>query len=74
VTRALDALGVSQEQLPPMVALLLLTGVSQVLALEEALGVSAGHETTRSFIERTIARMEPTGVDGRPPGPQKAAR
>jgi AcrR family transcriptional regulator len=66
VTRALDALGVSDEQLPPMVALLLLTGVSQVLALEEALGVSAGHETTRSFIERTIARMEPAAVDDRP--------
>jgi hypothetical protein len=37
--------------------------VSQVLALEEALGVRAGHETTRSFIERTIARMEPAAAD-----------
>jgi AcrR family transcriptional regulator len=73
VTGALHALGVSEEQLPPMVALLLLTGVSQVLALEEALGVSAGHETTRSFIERTIARMDPAGVDDRPPSSRKSA-
>ena len=49
--------------LPPIVALLMMTGVSQVLALEDALGMTAGHDVTRSFIERTIARVDPTSVE-----------
>jgi AcrR family transcriptional regulator len=61
VTAALRALGVREQSLPPIVALLMITGVSQVMALEEALGVTAGHDTTRTFIEGAIAR-----VDSRP--------
>ena len=34
----------------------LMTGLSQVLALEDALGVTTGHDTTVAFIERTIDR------------------
>ena len=60
VTNALDALGVTATELPPIVALLMMTGLSQVLALEDALGVTAGHDTTRSFIEETLARMGST--------------
>ena len=45
----------------------LLTGLSQVLTLEDALGVTAGHDTTRAFIERTIAELE------RAPRPRPAA-
>jgi AcrR family transcriptional regulator len=56
---ALAADGVSADQLPPIVALLAMTGLTQVLALEEALGVTAGHEETRSFIERVLAQLEP---------------
>ncbi len=56
---ALGALGVTEDELPPIVALLMMTGLSQVLALEQALGVTAGHDTTRSFIEEVLA-----GVDG----------
>ena len=41
-------------------ALLLMTGLAQVLALEEALGVTAGHDTTVAFIERAIAELEAT--------------
>ena len=77
VARALEAIGVSDEALPPIAALLLMTGVTQVLALEDALGVTAGHDTTRSFIERTIDRVEDltagnprssgSGGAGRPP-------
>jgi hypothetical protein len=29
-----------------------------VLALEEALGVSAGHDTTRKFVAKTISGLE----------------
>ncbi len=59
VTSALGTLGVTEDTLPPIVALLLMTGVSQVMALEDALGVTAGHDTTRSFIERSIERLDP---------------
>jgi AcrR family transcriptional regulator len=58
VTAALADLGVPRSELPPAVALLLMTGVSQVLALEEALGVSAGHDTTRKFVAKTISGLE----------------
>ena len=56
---ALARHGVSEQDLPPIVAVLLMTGVSQVLALEDILGVSAGHDTTISFMEQLIARLEP---------------
>ena len=49
---------VAEDQLPPIVALLAMTGLSQVLALEAALGVTTGHDTTREFIERTIDELE----------------
>jgi hypothetical protein len=56
----LAARGVSEEQMPPIAALLLMTGLTQVLMLEEALGVTAGHDTTIAFIEDAIARLEPS--------------
>jgi AcrR family transcriptional regulator len=63
VTNALRAIGVSGDELPPIVALLTMTGITQVLALEEALGVTTGHDTTRAFIERLIARIDPASDD-----------
>jgi AcrR family transcriptional regulator len=62
VTAALRDIGVTDDDLPPVVALLLMTGVTQVMALEDALGVTAGHETTAAFIARTIARVTPTAT------------
>jgi AcrR family transcriptional regulator len=64
VTTALRAIGVTDDELPPVVVLLMMTGLTQVLALEDALGVTAGHDTTRSFVEQTIARFDPTPVEG----------
>jgi AcrR family transcriptional regulator len=58
LTAALAAGGVTAEQLPPIVALMLMTGLSQVLTLETALGVSTGHEAAVSFVEETIDRIE----------------
>jgi AcrR family transcriptional regulator len=58
VTAALGALDVTEDDLPPIVALLMITGLSQVLALEDALGVTAGHDTTRAYIARAIARVD----------------
>ena len=55
---ALAAGGVSKRQVPPIVGLLLMTGLSQVLALEGALGITTGHEDTLKFVERTIDALE----------------
>ena len=56
---ALAADGIGPDELPPVAALLLMTGLSQVLALEQALGVTAGHADTVAFIERALAQLEP---------------
>lgn len=61
VRAALARHGVPEERLPPVVALLAMTGISQVISLEDALGVSAGHDTTVEFIERAIAELEARG-------------
>jgi AcrR family transcriptional regulator len=59
VRAALAARGVTEEQLPPVVALVLMTGITQVLAVEQILGVTAGHDTTLEFVEQVIAKLEP---------------
>ena len=72
ITAALAAQGIPDAQLPPTVALLLMTGLSQVLALEDALGVTAGHETTLAFVERTLAQLEAApATDPRPEGARR---
>jgi AcrR family transcriptional regulator len=59
LSAALQADGIPPEQFPPIVALLLMTGLSQVLALERGLGVTAGHDATNAFVQRAIDRLEP---------------
>ena len=58
VRAALVSHGIDEDELPPLVALLTMTGIAQVMALEDALGVTAGHDTTVAFIERAIERLE----------------
>ena len=58
MSAAFAARGVTDDQLPPLVALLMMTGLSQVLALEGALGVTDGHDATLEFIEHAIDRLE----------------
>ena len=65
LTAALVADGIDADQLPPIVALLVMTGLSQVLALEEALGVTAGHDATISFVQHIIEQLEPGGAERR---------
>jgi TetR/AcrR family transcriptional regulator len=60
VTAALAAHDVSDDRLPPIVGLLIMTGLAQVMAFETALGVTAGHDTTKGFIDAAIARIEAT--------------
>jgi hypothetical protein len=59
LTAALEADGVTAGQVPPIAALLMMTGLSQVLALEEALGVTAGHDATIAFVQSIVDRLEP---------------
>jgi AcrR family transcriptional regulator len=61
LTAALAAAGVGEDQLPPIVALLLVTGLTQVMSLEGALGVTAGHDAAAAFVEHLLARLEPAG-------------
>jgi AcrR family transcriptional regulator len=61
ITAALAAADIDPDgRPPPIVALLLMTGLTQVLSLEQTLGVTSGHAATRSFVERLIDRLEPT--------------
>jgi TetR/AcrR family transcriptional regulator len=59
LTAALEADGITAEQLPPTAALLLMTGLTQVLSLERVLGVTAGHGATVAFVQSVIDRLEP---------------
>ena len=58
VTAALAARGVTEERLPPIAALLLMTGLSQLMALEGAIRVTDGHEDTLAYVERAICDLD----------------
>jgi AcrR family transcriptional regulator len=58
LTRALAAREETMD-LPPAAVLLLMTGLTQVLSLERALGVRAGHDETLAFVERAIDALQP---------------
>jgi AcrR family transcriptional regulator len=58
LAEALAAAGVHQDDLPPDAALLVATGLAQVLGIEQALGVSTGHAAAVDFVEQAIERLE----------------
>jgi AcrR family transcriptional regulator len=64
---ALERSHVSDDEVPPLVAFLLMTGLSQVMALEGGLGVTAGHANAVEFVERSIAQL-----DGRSRAPSQS--
>jgi hypothetical protein len=45
---------------PPEAVLLVMTGVSQVMAIEQSLGITSGHESTLDFMDQLIELMENT--------------
>ena len=59
LARIFDDYGVKFGDVPPVVLAVFLTGLSQILVLEETLGVSAGHEELRATVESWIDRYEP---------------
>ncbi len=50
--------GMDPAEAPPLVWSVLLTSVSRVLVMEQALGMSAGHEETLAFVEGWLHRLE----------------
>lgn len=58
MTTVLDRYGMDPAEIPPLVWSVLMTGVSQVLVMEQALGMSAGHAETVAFVERYLRHLE----------------
>jgi TetR/AcrR family transcriptional regulator len=50
--------GVDSQSLPPVVLSVLLTSLSRVLVMEQALGMSAGHADTVELVERFLQRLD----------------
>ena len=58
VARVLRRLRISADTCPPVVAVLAMIGLSQVLVLEKALGITTGHAETIAFVKRFLRRLE----------------
>ncbi len=58
VAGALQRYGLGPDELPPVVAIVLTMGVSQLLVLEKALGMSGGHAETVNIVERYLRQLE----------------
>jgi AcrR family transcriptional regulator len=50
--------GIDPKRLPPEALMLMLTGISRILVLEEQLGVERGHDVTRRLVEELLTRYE----------------
>lgn len=59
LAHALSTAGVPAGRLPPEIALMAMTGLGQVMALESSLGIEAGHAETDAFIRASLDRIEP---------------
>ncbi|WP_156687193.1 TetR/AcrR family transcriptional regulator [Mycobacterium sp. Marseille-P9652] len=59
----------SGPDVPPVVWTVLMTSVSRVLVLEQAIGMSGGHAETRELVESYLRHLEgePQPVEGIPP-------
>jgi len=55
---ALDRYGIRADTCPPVVVVLAITGLSQVLVLEKALGITSGHEEAVALVERYLRELE----------------
>ncbi|HXX90056.1 MAG TPA: TetR/AcrR family transcriptional regulator [Acidimicrobiales bacterium] len=62
--KSVDERGGLPGGLPPVAALVLMTGLTQVLSLERALGVTTGHDETLAFVERLIDTLAAPSAGG----------
>lgn len=58
LSTVLERYGIDPVEVPPLVWSVLMTSVSRVLVIEQALGMSAGHAETIEFVERYLYRLE----------------
>ena len=58
ITAILRARGIAPEVCPPVVLLLAMSGVTQAIAIEEALGITSGHDEMVRFVEAWIDEAE----------------
>ena len=58
VAGALERYGTASKDMPPLVAIVLIMGVSQLLVMEQTLGISAGHAQTVELVERYLRQLE----------------
>jgi AcrR family transcriptional regulator len=58
VSTALQRYDVDPDKVPPVVWSVLITSLSRFLVMEQALGMSAGHDETVAFVERHLRRLE----------------
>jgi AcrR family transcriptional regulator len=58
VSGVLQGYGVGADELPAVVAMVLMTSVARVLVMEDALGMSLGHTQTFEVVERYLRRLE----------------
>jgi AcrR family transcriptional regulator len=58
LSKALADAGVPEDRLSPIVGVLLMTGLAQILTLEERLGMTAGHDEIRAFVDEALRSLE----------------
>lgn len=58
VSAVLERYGMAAADVPPLVWSVLITSVSRVLVMEQALGMSLGHAETVAFVERYLHQLE----------------
>jgi AcrR family transcriptional regulator len=58
LTRVMDEHGIDTELFPPAMVMVAITGVSQLLVMEDALGLTAGHAETRAVVDRYLGQLE----------------
>jgi AcrR family transcriptional regulator len=54
----LERYGIDTHAVPPLALLVLMTSLSRILIMEQALGVTAGHAETVALVERLLSRYE----------------
>jgi AcrR family transcriptional regulator len=58
LSMVLDRYGIDRAEVPALVWSVLMTSISRVLVIEQALGMSAGHAEIVAFVERYLRRLE----------------
>ncbi|MGZ4512717.1 MAG: TetR/AcrR family transcriptional regulator [Mycobacterium sp.] len=69
VAAALQRYGEDSSAMPPVVWTVLMTSLSRMLVLEQAIGMSGGHAETMELVESHLRRLEgePQPIAGMPP-------